>query len=79
MNFLEVDVTERDAAQARVANAALDPIAVAHKGRIDGPDKGVLGIRLQHVNAEAAGQSMLHGKVHITERLGTETVANMTL
>ena len=79
MNFLDVDVTERDGTFAKVANAALDTITVAHKGRIDGPGKGVLGIRPQHVSAVEPGSGMLHGKVNMTERLGTETVANMTL
>ena len=79
MNFLEVDVSDRDAAEARVANKALDPISVAHKGRIDGPGKAVLGIRPQHVSAVPAGQGMLHGTVNMAERLGTETVVNLTL
>lgn len=52
---------------------------MAHKGRIDGPGKAVLGVRPQHVSAVPPGQGMLHGKVNMAERLGTETVVNMTL
>ncbi|TNF17771.1 MAG: sn-glycerol-3-phosphate ABC transporter ATP-binding protein UgpC [Rhodobacteraceae bacterium] len=79
MNFVTVDVQSRDAAQAQVSNAALEPIAVAHKGRIAGEGKAVLGIRPQHVRAAQPGQGMLHGQVMLTERLGAETVVDLKL
>ncbi|EAR51815.1 maltose/maltodextrin ABC transporter, ATP-binding protein [Oceanicola granulosus HTCC2516] len=79
MNFLEVEVSGRDAERARVSNSALEAIDVAHKGRIEGPGQAILGIRPQHVSAVAAGRGMLHGQVNMAERLGTETVVDMTL
>ncbi|MGK7660905.1 MULTISPECIES: ABC transporter ATP-binding protein [unclassified Marinovum] len=79
MNFLEVSVDARDGREARVSNAALEPLAVAHKGRIDGQPHAVLGIRPQHVSATEPGRGLLHGTVNLSERLGTETVVDMTL
>ncbi|MFV0360481.1 ABC transporter ATP-binding protein [Tropicimonas sp.] len=79
MNFLDVDVQARDAREARVANAALEPIAVAHKGRIDGAASALLGIRPQHVQAAEPGTGMLHGTVLLAERLGSETVVDLRL
>ncbi|WP_424932379.1 ABC transporter ATP-binding protein [Amaricoccus macauensis] len=79
MNFLDVSVDGKDATEAKVANAALEPIAVEHKGRITGQPRAVLGIRPQHVSATEPGQGMLHGTVNLSERLGTETVVDLTL
>ncbi|MFW8635696.1 ABC transporter ATP-binding protein [Cribrihabitans pelagius] len=79
MNFLDVSVDAKDGTQAKVSNAALEPVAVAHKGRIGGQSGAVLGIRPQHVSATGPGQGMLHGTVNLSERLGTETVVDMTL
>jgi multiple sugar transport system ATP-binding protein len=79
MNFLDVQVQTTDAREARVTNSALEPIAVAHKNRLDGSGRAVLGIRPQHVSAAEPGQGMLHGTVTLSERLGSETVVDMTL
>jgi multiple sugar transport system ATP-binding protein len=79
MNFLDVEVQGRDTAEAQVANAALERIAVPHKGRVAGPGRAVLGIRPQHVRPAAPGRGMLHGTVTLAERLGSETVVDMRL
>ena len=79
MNFLDVEVTDRTEREANVTNAALEPIRVAHRNRINGARTAVLGIRPQHVRATEPGQGMLHGKVTLAERLGSETVVDMTL
>ncbi len=79
MNFVEVDVQSSDADKAQVTNAALEPIAVAHRNRINGGARAVLGIRPQHVRAAEPGKGMLHGQVTLTERLGAETVVDLKL
>ena len=79
MNFLDVEVTDRTEREANVTNAALEPIRVAHRNRINGARTAVLGIRPQHVRATEPGQGMLHGKVTLAERLGSETDVDMTL
>ena len=80
MNFIDVDVLDVQGAEARVANEALEPIVVATKGRpIVTGSKAVLGVRPQYLSASAVGSGMLHGTVNLAERLGSETVVDMTL
>jgi len=79
MNFLTVDVGKTDATIAEVSNAALDPINVAHLNRLEAHKTAILGIRPQHVRAAPEGQGMVHGTINLAERLGAETVVDMTL
>ena len=79
MNFLDVEVQAIDGNQITVANAALSPVTItAQTGSYQIGGKARLGIRPQYLTpAEGAGQ--LQGKVALTERLGAETVIEVTL
>ena len=79
MNFIHVTVDAIDDHEVTVSNAALDPVKVAHKGRdfVLG-QTATLGVRPQYL-APAGEDGMLHGKVTLTERLGSETVVNVAL
>ncbi len=80
MNFLDVDVRSVTADTVTVANAALEPVTVASKGIAFTPGgKARLGIRPQYLTPADAGRGQLHGKVALTERLGAETVIEVTL
>ncbi|MBI1416572.1 MAG: sn-glycerol-3-phosphate ABC transporter ATP-binding protein UgpC [Limimaricola sp.] len=81
MNFLTVDVGEVSGDSATVRAGALEPIAVPTRGRdIRAGGTATLGVRPQYLGPVDAGQTgMLHGKVDLTERLGSETVVEMTL
>ena len=79
MNFLDVDVVAGTGTTATVRNAALAPVTVniRHPGIVAG-GKARLGIRLQYLNPDdPAGR--LHGRVALTERLGSETVIEARL
>ena len=95
MNFLDVEVTAVADGMATVRNAALEPVQIATKGRaFQAGGRARLGIRPQYlIPAEGArgqlnggkligGQlngGQLHGQVALTERLGAETVIEVTL
>ena len=80
MNFMTVDVRDMGAEGATIANGSLDPISVGTKGRpIVKGGKATLGIRPQYMQPTAPDQGMLHGTVALTERLGSETVVDVTL
>ena len=79
MNFIDVDIDRFDADRAVIANASLDPIPVPTGGRaIDGA-RATLGVRPQHLMPTASDDGMLHGRVVLTERLGSETVVDVAL
>ena len=79
MNFLDVDVRAVSGGRVTVANAALDPVEITAKtGSYTVGGKAKLGLRPQYLTpADAAGR--LHGSVALTERLGAETVVEVTL
>jgi len=80
MNFLEVEVVEINGGKAKVRNVSLEPIEVETKGRaIAAGDRAVLGVRPQYLRAVEPGAGMLHGKVSLSERLGSETVVDLAL
>jgi len=80
MNFITVDVQGVTGEHATVASAALEPIPVAHKGRaITAGTKAILGVRPQYLTPTEPSAGMLHGTVALTERLGSETVVDITL
>ncbi|KPP91433.1 MAG: multiple sugar transport system ATP-binding protein [Rhodobacteraceae bacterium HLUCCA08] len=80
MNFLDVTVDEVRGDAARVANEALDPIAVPTRGRaIARGDKAILGLRPQYLHPVADTEGQLHGAIALTERLGAETIVEVTL
>ena len=78
MNFLDVDVKGVSGGKILVSNAALDPVEVTAKtGGYTVGGKAKLGLRPQYlIPAEVGGK--LHGRVALTERLGAETVVELT-
>jgi multiple sugar transport system ATP-binding protein len=79
MNFIKVTVQGVDGNKVLVSNAALEPVAVSVKrGPFKAGDTAILGLRPQYIDI-APGQGRLHGKVALTERLGSETVLDVTL
>ena len=80
MNFIQVTVRALASEHATVANASLDPIEVETKGRpFATGDNAILAVRPQYLKPTAPNEGMLHGTVALTERLGNETVVNITL
>lgn len=79
MNFVKVTVQGVQGDKVLVSNAALEPVAVSGKrGPFKAGDTAILGLRPQYLEI-AQGQGRLHGKVALTERLGSETVLDVTL
>lgn len=79
MNFLKVTVQALNGTKALVANGALDPVEVATSGRdFRVGETALLGLRPQYLTV-SDGPGQLHGKVALTERLGAETVVEITL
>ncbi len=79
MNFLDVDVKGVNGNKILVSNAALDPVEITAKSAgytVGG--KAKLGVRPQYLTPVEAG-GMLHGRVALTERLGAETVVELTM
>ncbi|WP_068115908.1 ABC transporter ATP-binding protein [Tropicimonas marinistellae] len=80
MNLLDVTVAESTATGHIVQNGSLDPVEIATDTQAKPGDKLILGIRPQYLDPShdpSAGK--LHGTVSITERLGTETILDLTL
>ncbi len=79
MNFLKVTVQGLNGNKALVSGAALDPVEVPTANRsFKVGDAAILGLRPQYL-AVAQEQGQLHGKVALTERLGAETVVEVSL
>jgi multiple sugar transport system ATP-binding protein len=79
MNFIEVRVQAVNGGTALVSNDALDPVEVsAKRGPFRAGDTAILGLRPQYLSV-TQGQGRLHGAVALTERLGAETVVEVTL
>jgi multiple sugar transport system ATP-binding protein len=86
MNFLPVDIRAREGARALVASAVLPPLEVPVRGA-DLPATGParLGIRPQHIGILRDGEAVppgavaLSGQVDLSERLGSETMLEVTL
>jgi multiple sugar transport system ATP-binding protein len=80
MNFLSVQVSDTADGFATVGNASLDPIRVATRGRdIRSGGRATLGVRPQYLHPTTSDDGMLHGRVAMTERLGSETVVDIEL
>jgi multiple sugar transport system ATP-binding protein len=80
MNFLDVTVRGRDDNGLTVSNATLDAVHVPSSLAAKAGDTLVLGIRPQYLTISldpAAGR--LHGTVALTERLGSDTIVNLTM
>ncbi|NEX47043.1 ABC transporter ATP-binding protein [Pseudotabrizicola algicola] len=79
MNFLKVTVQGVNGPTALVANTALDRVEVPTGGRhFAVGDTALLGLRPQYLGV-SEGPGRLHGQVALTERLGAETVVEVTL
>ena len=79
MNFLKVTVQALNGNRALVSNVALDPVEVPTSNRMfKVGETALLGLRPQYLSV-SQGQGQLHGKVALTERLGAETVVEITL
>ena len=80
MNFLDVEVLAVEEGVAVVRNHSLEPTRIRTKGRaFEVGGRAILGIRPQYLEMAGESGGMLHGKVELTERLGTETVVDLTL
>ena len=79
MNLLNVNVLSVQENNAIISNDALEQLEVDHRGRINSIGNAILGIRPQHVRAVNSGEGLLHGQVGLVERLGSETVVDLTL
>ncbi|MFT5067004.1 MAG: multiple sugar transport system ATP-binding protein, partial [Reinekea sp.] len=80
MNFLDVEVHAVNDTTVSVSNASLDQIDVPHKGRIFTVGQtATMGIRPQYLHPASDDTGKLHGKVVLTERLGSETVIDIVL
>ncbi|WP_128516582.1 ABC transporter ATP-binding protein [Tabrizicola thermarum] len=79
MNFLKVTVQGVNGGKVLVSNEALDPVEVSGKrGPFRVGQQAILGLRPQYLSV-ARGVGRLHGAVALTERLGSETVLEVTL
>ena len=80
MNFLDVEVKGQEGGAVVVSNAALDPVAIPSALKATPGTRLKLGIRPQYLVPTVSGPSgRLHGTVTLTERLGSETVVNLSL
>ena len=80
MNLMVVDVVSVDGDMATVRNGSLDPISVPTRGRtFKAGNKATLGVRPQYLSPTSDEVGMLYGNVTLTERLGAETVVDITL
>jgi multiple sugar transport system ATP-binding protein len=81
MNFLDVDVQAVQGNRVLVANDALKPTEVfARTAEFSVGQKAKLGLRPQYLMpAPDPDAGQLHGIVALTERLGSETVIELTL
>ncbi|MDP5084757.1 MAG: sn-glycerol-3-phosphate ABC transporter ATP-binding protein UgpC [Yoonia sp.] len=80
MNFMDVTVNAVNDTTVAVSNPSLDRIEVPHKGRpFTVGQTATLGVRPQYLQPAGDGAGKLHGKVILTERLGSETVIEVVL
>jgi len=80
MNLIRVKIEAVNGGEARVANAALDPITVSTRGRpFEVGQEAILGVRPQYLHPVSDAEGKLHGKILVTERLGAETVVEVRL
>ena len=79
MNFLNVTVQGLDGNKALVSSGALEPVEVQTGGRaFKVGDEALLGVRPQYLSV-SQDRGQLHGNVALTERLGAETVVEVSV
>jgi multiple sugar transport system ATP-binding protein len=80
MNFLKVTVDNFGEDWVQVSSGMLASVKIPRKGRaFTKGQSATLAIRPQYLMAAQDGVGMLNGMVVLTERLGSETVVNLTL
>jgi len=80
MNFIDVTVQECHADSAIVSSEALQPLEVAMRDTsLAAGDRAILGVRPQYLSPTSVADGMVHGTVALTERLGSETVVDVSL
>ncbi len=85
MNFLEVDVLADVDGRMRVASGDVREVEVAATSGLTPGDKALLGVRPQYLfladpsDQTTTGLASVTGEVQLVERLGTETIVNLTL
>ena len=85
MNFLDVEVTAVANGKTKVSSSDAGEIDVESATTLSTGERALLGIRPQSLSLAAGqetpenGRGQLSGKVELVERLGTETIVNMTL
>ncbi|MCW1951827.1 MAG: sn-glycerol-3-phosphate ABC transporter ATP-binding protein UgpC [Octadecabacter sp.] len=80
MNFLNVAIEAVNEKTVTVRNPSLAQIEVPHKGRsFTVGQTATLGIRPQYLRPVGTSAGKLHGKIVLTERLGSETVIDVEL
>ncbi|MDJ1007978.1 MAG: sn-glycerol-3-phosphate ABC transporter ATP-binding protein UgpC [Paracoccaceae bacterium] len=80
MNFIPVTVEAVEGENIAISSPSLDRISVPGKGRsFTVGQTATLGVRPQYIRPASGDSGMLHGKVALTERLGSETVVDVTL
>ena len=79
MNFLDVEVVSRDTDKARIRSDTVAEFAApAWREGVGEGGRATLGIRPQDLRPVTSG-GILEGNVTLSERLGTETVADVAL
>ena len=79
MNFLDVDVVDRDADSAKVQSDLVAAFgASAWREGVPNSGRAILGIRPQDLRPVETG-GILNGRVTLSERLGIETVVDVAL
>ncbi len=80
MNFITVQVTAIDGDKVLVSGPGLNDVAVSGKrGPFTVGQTAILGLRPQYLGVnDDTGLGKLHGKVALSERLGAETVIEVT-
>ena len=80
MNFITVTVEAVTDTTITVSGPSLDQISVPHKGRdFTVGQEATLGIRPQYITPSDKGTGRIRGTVALTERLGSETVVEVSL
>ncbi|MBU1175448.1 MAG: sn-glycerol-3-phosphate ABC transporter ATP-binding protein UgpC [Alphaproteobacteria bacterium] len=85
MNFFEVDAAPVGNGAYRIGAPDVAETVVTAKKPLPEGERAILGIRPQHLSliddagAASADQGVLTGKVALVERLGTETIVNLSL
>ncbi len=80
MNFVRVRVVEVSEDSVDVSHPAVERLSVPRRSRdFSAGEEAILGVRPQYLRQVESGEGTLHGAVVLTERLGSETVVNVSL